>query len=65
VIFVDQPLYSWAKELILAYPERFDNVMVMHILINLLTTIGQHVDCAGLDDIWVDVGLLHKIVLQL
>ena len=62
IIFVDQPLYSRAKELIWTDPDRFQNVIMMlgdlHILFNFLKAIGQHVECAGLDDIWVDSDML-------
>jgi len=64
VIVVDQPLYSRAKELTWACPENFTNVTFLlgdlHILFNFLKTIGQHIDSAGLDDIWVEAGLFAR-----
>ena len=61
---VDTPVTTAGMMLIWAAPERFDNVIVMlgdlHILFNFLKAIGQHVECAGLDDIWVDVGLFAQ-----
>ena len=58
VIVGDQPLYSRTKELQWSNPDKYDNVVVMmddlHILFNLMKVIGQHMENAGLDDVWVE-----------
>ena len=61
IITADQPLYSRGKELIWANYEKYGNVVLimghLHILFNFLKAIGQHMENAGLVDVWVESGL--------
>ncbi len=61
IITADQPLYSRGKELIWENYEKYRNVVFimghLHILFNFLKAIGQHMENAGLVDIWVESGL--------
>ena len=61
ILVTDQPLYSRGKELIWNSPKRFEKIILLlgdlHILFNFLKAIGQHVENAGLEDIWVETGL--------
>ena len=61
VLVGDLPLYIRTKELRWENLERYDNVIVLmgrlHIFFNFLKSIGQQVECAGLDDIWVEAGI--------
>ena len=61
IITADQPLYSRGKELIWANYEKYKNVVLimghLHILFNFLKAIGQHMENAGLVDVWVESGL--------
>ena len=56
----DQPLYSRTKELQWSNPDKYDNVVVMmgglHILFHFMKAIDQHMENAGLDDVWVESG---------
>lgn len=60
IITADQPLYSRGKELVWANPE-FENVIFLmgglHICFNFLKAIGQHMENAGLDDLWAESGV--------
>ena len=61
VIAADQPLYSKAKEIIWANPEKDQKVVFvmghLHILFNFLKAIGQHMENSGLADVWVESGV--------
>ena len=61
IITADQPLYSRGKELIWANHEKYKNVVLimghLHIQFNFLKAIGQHMENAGLVDVWVESGL--------
>jgi hypothetical protein len=65
VIFVDQPMYSWAKELIWADPERFDNVIVMYILFNFSKLLVSLLNVLVSMTYGLMLVCMHKIVLQL
>lgn len=60
IITADQPLYSRRKELVWANP-KFENVIFLmgglHICLNFLKAIGQHMENAGLDDLWTEAGV--------
>ena len=60
MIVGDQPLYSRTKEPQWSNPDNYDDVVVMmgglHILFNFVKDIGQHMENAGLDDVWVESG---------
>jgi len=60
VITADQPLYSRGKELVWFNPQ-YNNVILLlgglHISFNFLKAIGQHLECAGLDDLWIEAGV--------
>ena len=64
VIALDQPLYSTGKEIIWANHEKYKNVVLvmghLHILFNFLKTIGQHMENAGLADVWVESGMFAQ-----
>ena len=64
VIAVDQPLYSRGKELIWANYEKYQKVVLvmghLHILFNFLKAIGQHMENAGLADVWVESGVFAQ-----
>lgn len=64
VLIADQPLYSRAKELVWANPDKYKDVVVvlgdLHICFNFLKVIGQHYDSSGLDDVWVESGLFAQ-----
>ena len=57
IVFFDQPLYAKAKEIVWA-SEEYSNVVVLlgglHITFNFLRAIGQQMENAGLDDVWVE-----------
>lgn len=61
VITADQPLYSKAKELVWANQTDYKNVIFcmggLHVCFNYLRAIGQHMECAGLEDVWVETGI--------
>lgn len=42
-------------------PDQYQNVIMcmggLHVSFNFLKAIGQHVENAGLDDIWIETGL--------
>ena len=63
ITFFDQPLYAKAKEVVWA-SEEYDQVIVLlgglHITFNFLRAIGQHMESAGLDDVWVESGLFGQ-----
>jgi len=60
IITADQPLYSRGKELVWANP-KYENVIFLmgglHICFNFLKAIGQHMESAGLDDLWTEAGV--------
>jgi len=60
IITADQPLYSRGKEIVWSNPG-YKNVIFLlgglHICFNFLKAIGQHMDCAGLDDLWIETGV--------
>ncbi|XP_071479491.1 uncharacterized protein [Diadema antillarum] len=60
IITADQPLYSRGKELTWANP-KFGKVIFLlgglHITFNFLKAIGQHMESAGLDDLWTEAGV--------
>ncbi|MES9879848.1 MAG: hypothetical protein ABW185_03105, partial [Sedimenticola sp.] len=64
IFLVDQPLYSRAKSLVWANQNRYKDVVVLlgdlHILFNFLKAIGNHLENAGLVDIWVESGLFAE-----
>ena len=59
-----QALYSRTKELQWSNPDTYDNVVAMmgglHILFNFMKVIGQHMENAGLDDVWVEFGAFSQ-----
>lgn len=61
VITADLPLYSKAKELVWANSEKFKNVIIMmgglHMCFNFMRVIEQHMECSGLEDIWLEAGV--------
>ena len=61
VITADQPLYSRGKELVWANDENYSNVIFrmggLHVCFNFLKAIGQHVESAGLDYVWIESGV--------
>ena len=61
VITADQPLYSRGKELVWANEENYRNVIFrmggLHVCFNFLKAIGQHVESAGLDYVWIESGV--------
>ncbi|WAR24223.1 P52K-like protein [Mya arenaria] len=61
VITGDQPLYAKGIELTWANQEKYKNVIFrlggLHVCFNFLKAIGQHMESAGLDDVWVDAGV--------
>ena len=58
VITADLPLYSRGKELVWANKENYGNVIFrmggLHVCINFLKAIGQHIESAGLDYVWIE-----------
>ena len=60
IITADQPLYSRGKQLVCANP-KFEHVIFMlrglHICFNFLKGIGQHMESAGLDNLWTELGV--------
>ena len=60
IITADQPLYSRGKELVWANP-RFEKVIFLlgglHIAFNFLKVMGQHMENAGLADLWTESGV--------
>ena len=60
IITADQPLYNRGKELVWANT-RFQKVIFLlgglHISYNFLKAIGQHMESAGLDDLWTKSGV--------
>ena len=60
IITADQPLYSRGKELVWAN-HKFENVIFLmgglHVCFNFLKAVGQHMECAGLDDLWTESGV--------
>ena len=58
VVTFDQALYGKAKEITWLKPEVIKYTIVrlggFHIIMNFMKTIGQHVDAAGLKDVWVE-----------
>ena len=61
VITADQPLYSRGKELVWANDENYSNVIFrmggLHVCFNFLKAIGQHMESAGLDYVWIESGV--------
>lgn len=61
IITADQPLYSRGKELVWANEENYENVIFrmggLHVCFNFLKAIGQHVESAGLDYVWIESGV--------
>ena len=64
VIVGDQPLYSRTKKKQWSNPDQYDNVVVMmgglHVLFNIMKAIEQHLENAGLDDVWVESGAFEQ-----
>jgi hypothetical protein len=62
VIAVDQALYCKLMELKWAIPEYKNKVTPrlggLHISMNFLKVIGDHMDCSGLAEVWVESELL-------
>ena len=57
IVFFDQPLYAKAKEIVWASEEYSEVVVLLgglHIAFNFLRAIGQQMESAGLDDVWVE-----------
>ena len=61
VITSDQPLCSKGKERVWANPETYRHIIFrmggLHVCFNVLRAIGQHMDCAGLEDVWIEAGV--------
>ena len=57
IITADQPLYIRGKELVWAN-SKYENV-IFHICFNFLKAIGQHMESAGLDDLWTEAVVEH------
>lgn len=60
IITADQPLYSRGKELVWANSQYKDVIFLMgglHICFHFLKAIGQHMESAGLDDLWAESGV--------
>ena len=68
VITADQPLYAKGMELVWANNEKFGNVIFrlggLHVCFNFLKAIGQYVESAGLDDLWIESGLYPANVTE-
>jgi len=60
IITTDQSLYSRGKELVWEN-HKFESVIflmgALRICVNVLKHIGQHMDSAGLDDLWTEAGV--------
>lgn len=63
LVFFDQPLYAKAKEIMWA-AEEYGQVIILlgglHITFNFLRAIGQHMENAGLEDVWVEADLFGQ-----
>lgn len=61
---MDQALYSRAKEVVWQNRDQYKDVILMmghlHILFNFLKVIGQHFECSGLEDVWVESELFGQ-----
>lgn len=68
IITTDQPLYSKGEELVLANHDLYKNIIFrlggLHVCFNFLKAIGQHVESAGLDDLWIDSGVYPPNVTE-
>lgn len=68
VITVDQALYCKLKQLTWLKPKTFENVIIrlggLHILMNFLKCIGQHMASSGLEDLWVESGVYGESTAQ-
>ena len=70
LITADQPMYTWSKELLWAYPKLESFIFLMgglRICFNLLKRIDQQMDSTRLDDLWTEavVYAAHSIQTML
>lgn len=63
IVFFEQPLCAKVKEIVWGCQE-YDKVLVLlgglHVTFNFLRAIGQHMESAGLDDVWMESDLFGQ-----